>query len=442
MNRPRLAPVTRLIHLLPAFALGLASLSFAQETKILTLKSAVSLAVAHSPAVAMAQAQYAVAKAEIAVNRSPFLPNLYTGSGVAYTYGFPEALNGNPPSIFNLGYSQSIFDPASQGQLRASRQRAENRRLELEKARDAVMVSAASDYLELAEIRHSLQLLRTERSSQQSILDVTKDRVSSGLELPSESTRADLALARVDQRIIQMEDRDEALADDLRQVTGIRPAVPIDVSAEDASFADSSSEPQVNPEDIVNRTLSFSPDIKEALNEKNAEIQIWKGERGAYWPTVSLVGLYSVLSRINNYDQFYRSFQRNNVNFGIQLNIPIFNARTHATVAFAQKQLATAELAESQSRRAAATAAKQRLRDVRETDASRKVARLDLQLAREELDAAQARYDQGHATLRDLEKARVDENEKWLAFLDADLARQKAQLSLWQTTGELAQHFQ
>jgi outer membrane protein TolC len=449
MNRAALNSATWAISAALALALLSGGVLCAQEQRELTLKSAVTLALANSHAVALAQAQYTVAKAEIAVNRSPFLPYLFTGSGLAYTYGFPETPGGNPPSIFNLGYTQSIFDPVLRGQLRASRQRAENQRLELEKTRDSVMVAAASDYLELAEVRHSLQLLRTERASQQSILDVTRDRVSSGLELPMEATRMELAQARVEQRIVQLEGRDEALADELRDLAGIHSGVPIEVSSEDLP-----GEPESPPEaasngagsdlvnTVVNQAIAFSPDIKEALNEKTAETEIWKGARGAYWPTVSLVGEYSVLSRINNYDQFYRTFQRNNVNIGIQLTIPIYDARTRANVALAHGQLVTAELAAGQKRSEVSLAAKQHLRDLREADASRKVARLDLQLSREGLDASQSRYDQGHATLRDLERARVEENEKWLAFLEADFACQKTQLFLWQSTGELAQRLQ
>jgi outer membrane protein TolC len=446
MNRSLWDRTGRVVSAAIALALLSAGMICAQESHKLTLKSAVTLALANSHAVAMAQAQYTVAKAEIAVNRSPFLPNLFTGSGLAYTYGFPEALGGNPPSIFNLGYTQDIFNPLLQGQLRAARQRAENQRLELEKTRDAVMVSAASDYLELAEVRHSLELLRTERTSQQSILDVIRDRVSSGVELPIESTRMELALARVEQRIVQLGGRDDALADELRDLVGIHSDVPIEVFAEDLPSQDIPAEAESAPRnaanDVISQAIAFSPDVKEALNEKTAQTEIWKGARGGYWPTVSLVGEYSILSRINNYDQFYKSFQRNNLNIGIQLTIPIFSARTRAEVELAHSQVATAELTESQARRDAGTAAKQRLRDLREADAARKVARLDLQLSREGLDAAQTRYDQGHATLRDLEQARVDENEKWLAFLEADFTRQKAQLALWQTTGELAQHLQ
>jgi outer membrane protein TolC len=441
MNRSLWDYAARVVSVALQLAFLSAGLARAQELHKITLKSAVALALTNSRAVALAQAQYTVAKAEIAVNQSPFLPYLFTGSGLAYTYGFPETPGGNPPSIFNLGYTQTIFDLRLKGHLRAARERAENQRLELEKTRDSVMVLTATNYLELAEVRHSLDLLRTERASQRSILDVTRDRVSSGLELPIEATRMELAQARVEQRIIQLEGRDETLADGLRDLAGIHSGDLIEVSPEDLpAEVEPASDGVAN--DVVNQAIAFSPDIKEALNEKTAETEIWKGERGGYWPTVSLVGEYSVLSRINNYDQFYNRFQRNNLNIGIQLTIPIYDARTRANVALAHSQLITAELAAGQKRSEVGLAAKQHLRDLREAVAARKVARLDLQLSREGLDAVQSRYDQGHATLRDLEQARVEENEKWLAFLVADFARQKAQLSLWQSTGELAQHLQ
>ena len=84
----------------------------------------------------------------------------------------------------------------------------------------------------------------------------------------------------------------------------------------------------------------------------------------------------------------------------------------------------------------------QKARTVRELDAKREVARLDLQLAQESLQLVQAKFDQGNATLQEIEQARLDENDKWVAFLDADFARQQAQLSLLQATGQLAKVFQ
>ena len=84
----------------------------------------------------------------------------------------------------------------------------------------------------------------------------------------------------------------------------------------------------------------------------------------------------------------------------------------------------------------------QKSRSVRELDARREVARLDLQLAQENVQLVQAKFDQGNATLREIEQARLDESDKWVAFLDADFARQQGQLSLLQATGQLAKVFQ
>ena len=69
--------------------------------------------------------------------------------------------------------------------------------------------------------------------------------------------------------------------------------------------------------------------------ERQARLDELKGQRGGYWPTVDLVGQYMVLSKINNYDQYFRTFQRNNLNVGVQVQIPIFASRTSAAVALA-----------------------------------------------------------------------------------------------------------
>ena len=80
----------------------------------------------------------------------------------------------------------------------------------------------------------------------------------------------------------------------------------------------------------------------------------------------------------------------------------------------------------------------QKSRNVRELDATREVARLDLKLAQETVATGAGKIRSGKATLREIEQARLDESDKWVAFLDADFARQQAQLTLLQATGQLA----
>jgi outer membrane protein TolC len=81
-----------------------------QDDGKLTMRHAVTLALQNSRDLALARVQYTVALNQTAVDRSAFMPNLYTGSGAAYTYGFPS-LNGSPPAVFQMNYDQAIFNP-------------------------------------------------------------------------------------------------------------------------------------------------------------------------------------------------------------------------------------------------------------------------------------------------------------------------------------------
>ena len=71
------------------------------------------------------------------------------------------------------------------------------------------------------------------------------------------------------------------------------------------------------------------------------------------------------------------------MNVGVQITIPIFAAKTSANVALAKSQLAEAELNLGNKRQEVRLDVQQKARNVRELDATREVARLDLQLAQE-----------------------------------------------------------
>ena len=182
----------------------------------LTLKHAVDLAVQNSSEVKLAVARVNVAERTAGVSHSAFLPNLFSGSGAAYTSGFPVGA----PQVFNLSYVQTILNAPLRGQYRAAEDRAQVQRLEADRARDAVILRTASAYLELATVRHVLRLLREERESAAKIAGVTRERAQEGLELDVEVTRAELTAARIEQRILQLEGREDTLETDLRRLTG------------------------------------------------------------------------------------------------------------------------------------------------------------------------------------------------------------------------------
>src|SRR6202166_1189653 len=425
---------------LAIFTLAGAGTSRAQDSQLarkLTLKEAVNLAVANSRDLALARLQYGVMQRQIGVARSAFLPNLYTGTGVAYTSGFPLLEGGGAPAIFSLSYTQQIFNPPLKGEQRAAEQRAEEQRLSMDDVRDTVMSRAALDYLELAKVRHALDLMHSERTSAGRILDATRERSDTGRELPIEVIRAQLTTARIEQRIAQMEDRDDSLSGELRDMMGMPPDEMIEVSTEGIPGAAAEAS-----KDVVTEAMANNLELKQAQTELRAREFKLKGEQGGRWPSFALTGQYNVLSKINNYTDFFEQFSRNNFVFGVQWHIPIFASRTTSAVAFAQADFNAGSLALQKKRSELTLDVRRKARLVRESELGGEVSRLELQLAQENVRVLQATFDEGRGSLKDLEAAHIEENDKWLAFLDANYARQQAQLELFRTTGQLAQVLQ
>jgi outer membrane protein len=409
----------------------------AETTHVLTLREAVTLALQNSRDLRLARVQYNVALNEVRVDRASFLPNLYTGGGYVYTYGFPSVPGAGPPAVFQLAYTQSVFNPLLKGQQRAAEDRAKSQLVDIDHARDDVMVRTASIYLELAEVRHLDSLMSTDQASAEKILEITRERVEANQELPIEETKAELTAARIHERLLKLQDRNEILTQQMRDLTGIPDSEALEVESEEPSFASG-----LEQSEITDLAIQNDRALQEAESERAARQHLLKAARKSYWPSADLVGQYSVLSKFNNYNLYYKTFQRNNLNVGLEITIPLFAAKTAANVAFAKSELNEAEVTLSNRRQRVRIESQQSTRESRELEASREVARLDLKLAQQNVELTQAQLEDGKATLRDLEQARLDESDKWMVFLDADLAWQRSQLKILQVTGQLAKVLQ
>src|SRR5580700_9554593 len=249
----------------------------AQEDRKLSMREAVALALQNSRDLALARVQYTVALNEAGVDRSAFRPNLYTGSGIAYTNGFPS-IAGGPPAVFQLNYNQAMFDPVLKAQQQAAEDHAKSMKLEIDRTRDDVIVRTAVAYLELAEVRHSLDLLRKEEVSSEKILGVTRERVEANQELAIEVTRSELTAARVQERIIKLEGRDETLTQQIRNLTGVADTQSIEVDTQAPSFATDLQEAELS-----NLAIQSDRGIQEAENDRLARQQILRGARLSYW---------------------------------------------------------------------------------------------------------------------------------------------------------------
>jgi outer membrane protein TolC len=399
---------------------------------VLTLKHTIELALQNSKDIQVARIQSSLADRSALITKAEFLPNLYAGSGAGYTHGIPETPGGRAPSVFNITYTEQVFNEPLRGQAKELQEQARASKILLEDAKNNVITRTAMAYLELGKVRHSLELLRKEAESAEKIVQVTQERQGEGFELPVEVTKAQLTKALVTQKILQLEGREDELEVFLRGQLGLAQEQAIEVSPEELP-----GEVELAGATLIAAAMQNNAAFRLAESDVHAKEFRLTGEKRGRWPTLQLVGEYSVLAQFNNYLDFFKKFERNNVNVGVQAQIPIFSAHTKAAIGLAQINLQAAK-ANLEGKKTEVTAeVRQKTRRLRECDAGKEVARLELQLAQQNLAVLQSQYAEGKVNLREVEHARLDENDKWMAYLDANFGRQQAQIELLKTAGEL-----
>src|SRR5712692_7094771 len=398
----------------------------------LTLKSAIGLALRNSKDIEVAKIQASLAERSSMITKAEFMPNLYAGSGAGYTYGIPETPGGRAPSVFNVSYTEQVLNEPLRGQAKELQEQVRSRKIALEDVKNDVIARTAMAYLELVKVRHSLELLRKEQESAEKILQVTQERQGEGYELPVEVTKAQLTKAQVAQRILRLEGREDELEVFLRYQLGLADSQEIQVTPEELP-----GEAEQAGDNLVAMALTNNTGLQLAQSDVRAKEFRLKGEKRGHWPTLELVSVYSVLAKYNNYQQFFNAFQRNNFNAGVNVQVPIFSAHVKAAVGLAQVNLDAARAVLGNKKSEVSAEVRQKTRRVREMDAAKEVARLELQLAQQNVSVLQAQFGEGKLNLREMEKARLNENEKWMAYLDANFQKQQAQLELLKTAGQL-----
>lgn len=399
---------------------------------VLTLKRAIELALQNSKDIQVAKIQARVADHAAQITKAQFMPNLYAGSGAGYSNGIPETPGGRAPSVFSVTYTEQVFNEPLRGQAKEMQEQSNSQKIVLQDARNDVITRTAMSYLELGKVQHSLELLRKERESAEKILQVTQERQGEGFELPVEVTRAQLTKAQVEQRILQLEGREDELETFLRYQLGLADSQEIQVTPEELP-----GEAEQAGDNLVAMALTNNTGLQLAQSDVRAKEFRLKGEKRGYLPTLEFVSVYSVLAKYNNYQQFFNAFQRNNFNAGVNVQVPIFSARVKANVGLAQVNLDAARAVLGNKKSEVSAEVRQKTRRVRAMDAAKEVTRLELQLAQQNMSVLQAQFGEGKLNLREMEKARLNENEKWMAYLDASFQKQQAQLELLKTAGQL-----
>lgn len=395
----------------------------------LPLKRAVELALAHSTTAAVAGADQQHALASYHEARNQYLPQLMVGSGLGASWGFPLSLEGSAPSLFSVTSQSALFNPALHDFVRAAKTEWRASATQSKDQRNQVIQDTVLSYAELRRWEDVLTRLQQEQTEAVQSEQNENARIQEGVDAASELNKAKLVTARVRYWMAEAQGAADVLRERLAHLTGL-PAASIETVAESIPPL-----PEVQTEGDPIR--AENPAVQAAEQRAEAQQVRARGEHRALWPSVDFAAQYAVLARYNNYDEFFKTFQRNNATVGVVLRFPFLNPAQHAHAQAADAEALRAKK-EAEAARNQGSEEKLKLqRAVEQVSAARDVANLEFQVAQSNFDAVQTRINSGVGTQRDLEAARHEANTRYRALLDAEFELQKTRISWLRANGQL-----
>jgi outer membrane protein TolC len=404
------------------------------EVRYMTLRQVADLAQKQSPEIALARLEEQQAAQAVRIARDPFSPRVAVGSGLAYSSGFPMSIEGATPSIVQARATQFLFNRQQSYAVAQAKEEAVGASISTGARRDEVAFRAASLFLDAERAGRVSAMLRKEAESLEKVAEAVRSRVEEGRELPLENRRAALNLARARQFLMTAEADQAAAETSLAIVLGfgsddrIRPTI------------EERTPPPLpdSEETAVAGALESSKELRRLESRVAAKGLELRGERAARLPRIDLVAQYGLLARFNNYEDFFRKFQRHNGQIGLSFQLPLLTGPgVSAAAAQTQAEIAHLRIQMNQARDRVAQEARLAFRQVRISESARDVARLDLELAREQLSVILAQMQEGRASLRQVEEARITESTEWIEFYDAQHAVERARWNLLRHTGDL-----
>ncbi len=405
----------------------------------LTFRRALELAAARNSS-GVAAAEQMRARAAYQQARSAYLPQLVVGSGLGASFGFPLSLEGSAPSLFNVNYQSFLINPAQREFSRSAKLAWDATQASTDNQRRDTLLETAVTYVQLDSLTARTHTLREQQRQASSLIAMVSARVEEGVDPQLELTRARLTEARIRMALADAQGSADVLRERLAQLTGL-PAQSIETETESIpEIPDASTE-----DDLVESAVASSSAVKAAEQQALAKEARARGEHKLMYPAVDAVAQYAMLSRFNNYDEFFRKFQRHNATLGVAIRFPFLNFPQRASAQAADAEAVQARRQADATKNQVSTETLRLARAVQQLAAAEQVAQLEYQLAQGQAEAMQVRIEAAAPPVpgsmppspRDLQLARIEAGQRYAAYLDASFELQKARLQLLRAVGRL-----
>jgi outer membrane protein len=419
-----------------------------------SLKRIVELALTHAAGAAITDADEQYASASYLQLRNRYIPQFSIGSGLGYSYGFPLSLEGSAPALFNVNAQSALLNPALRDFVHAAKVDSAVASLKTKDERNQIIQDAALAYAELVKWEQRLARLQETAADVDKMQAAVAERLKQGIDSELEGTKARLSVARVRLRIAEAQGAADVLRERLSRLTAL-PAASIQTDPDSIPAPPAAAANQAGPNgEPAKEAASSNPSVEAAVEHARAQYLRAQGEHRSLWPTIDFAAQYALLSRFNNYQNYYipsrpcttslgeflcvtGNFQQNNATVGVSIRFPFFDAsqRSRAQAADADARKATKQAEAVRNQVSEETLRLQR--SVVQMQAAREVAQLEYEIAQKGLTAVQTRIDAGTATLHDLDEARTQAGERFITLQDVTFELKRSQLGVLRSTGEL-----
>jgi outer membrane protein len=418
-----------------AIALLLVAGPAGAEVHNLTLQQTLDLAARQNPDVVLARLDEQRAEEAVVIAQDPFRPKIYGGSGLAYVYGYPNSIEGNAPSLFQVRTDMNLYNKPKSYEIAAAREAARGFEYGAEAKADSAAYEAADLFLTASEMERQDESISTQIPSLQKVVQSMAAAVEEGSELPLELKRARVSLALSQERIGAA----RLDADFYEMMLAVALGYPASdrVKPVDAELPASLTLP---PQDqAADTALGNSRELRQMqanVLSKEMDVRSYKSARR---PQVDLVAQYALFARYD-YQYYFPSskFQHNNFELGAAITIPVLlGAARGGQLAQAYTDLQKLRVQTDQVRNRILTETRRSYEQWQKAEGIRNLYRMQLDFAREELTVLLAQNGEGRVPMSRVEQARVDESDRWIALYDAETQVTRAKLAILRQMGTL-----
>lgn len=400
------------------------------ETQTLTLKKALELALQQNPDLILARLDAQHAGEQININKSPFSPSVEVGGGPGWAYGFPL----DAPSIVRARTTMSLYNKPQSYLVKEAQEQQKSAGFGAEQKREEVIFQVASAYIDAENAARAVDAAKEQDAELQKVAGLVKARVDEGADRPFAAEKARVAELDAALRVKDLESQMNKAERALAAVLGLHPGDRVHAAEDQIP----SLNPPVSEADSIQSALDNSPELKRLdhdLLAKQMEIKSYRAERN---PKVDLIANYALLSKFDNYTEYYPRFRWNSAELGASFSMPVIVPRS-AKAYVAADEIDAQKIREQiqQTRARIQNDIEDAFDTSRVADQRREVALQYLNLTRESTTEDLARLGEGQVLQAQVEQDRADEQDRWRAYYDALAAAQRARLDLLRTTGTL-----